>query len=52
MTDKLTDRDPDVEAEPLAPNAATIEAMREARKGDLAQFGSVEELIDDLQAKD
>lgn len=52
MTDKLTDRDPDVEAEPPVPDAATIEAMREAREGDLPQFDSVEELLDDLRADD
>ena len=37
---------------PLVPNAATIEAMREARRGNLPQFGSVEELLDDLHADD
>ncbi|MDE0083342.1 MAG: type II toxin-antitoxin system RelB/DinJ family antitoxin [Gammaproteobacteria bacterium] len=37
---------------PLVPNAATIEAMREARQGNLPQFASVEELLDDLHADD
>ncbi len=37
---------------PLVPNAATIEAMREARRGNLPQFDSVEELFDDLHAED
>lgn len=37
---------------PLVPNAATIEAMREARRGNLPQFDSVEELLDDLHAED
>ncbi len=37
---------------PLVPNAATIEAMREARRGDLAQFATVEDLFDDLRAND
>ncbi len=37
---------------PLVPNAATIEAMREARRGDLPQFASVEDLLDDLHADD
>ena len=37
---------------PLVPNAATIEAMREARQGDLPQFASVEDLLDDLHADD
>lgn len=37
---------------PLVPNAATIEAMREARRGDLPQSASVEDLFDDLRADD
>ena len=37
---------------PLVPNAATIEAMREARRGNLPQFASVEDLSDDLRADD
>lgn len=37
---------------PLVPNAATIEAMREARRGDLPQFASVEDLFDDLHEDD
>ena len=37
---------------PLVPNAETIEAMREARRGNLPQFDSVEELFDDLHADD
>ena len=37
---------------PLVPNAATIEAMREARRGDLPQFATVEDLFDDLHADD
>ncbi len=37
---------------PLVPNAVTIEAMREARRGNLPQFTSVEELLDDLHADD
>ncbi len=37
---------------PLVPNAATIEAMREARRGDLPQFATVEELFDDLHEDD
>jgi len=52
MTDKPIDRNPDVEAEPLVPDVATIEAMREAREGDLPQFDSVEELLDDLWTDD
>ena len=37
---------------PLIPNAVTIEAMKEARKGNLPRFGSVPALLDDLQAGD
>jgi DNA-damage-inducible protein J len=37
---------------PLVPNAETIEAMREARRGDLPQFASAEDLLDDLRADD
>ena len=35
---------------PLVPNADTIESMREARRGDLPQSASVEDLFDDLRA--
>ena len=37
---------------PLVPNADTIEAMKEARRGGLPGFASVEELLDDLHAQD
>jgi len=37
---------------PLVPNAATIEAMKEASRGNLPQFDSVEDLFDDLHADD
>ena len=37
---------------PLVPDAATIEAMREARRGHLPKFAGVEELFDDLHADD
>ena len=37
---------------PLVPNAATIEAMREARRGNLPQSATVEDLFDDLHADD
>ena len=37
---------------PLVPNAVTIEAMKEARRGGLPRFSSVEELLDDLHADD
>ena len=37
---------------PLIPNADTIEAMKEARKGNLPRFGSVQALFDDLHAGD
>ena len=38
--------------EPLAPNAKTIAAIREARKGGLKRFASVETLMADLNAPD
>ena len=37
---------------PLIPNTVTIEAMKEARKGGLSQFDSVDALVDDLHAQD
>lgn len=37
---------------PLVPNAATIKAMKEARRGNLPQFDSVEDLFDDMHADD
>lgn len=37
---------------PLVPNATTIEAMKEARRGNLPQFDSVKDLFDDLHADD
>ena len=37
---------------PLVPNAASIEAMKEARRGKLERFGSAQELLDDLHAED
>ena len=36
----------------LDPNTATIEAMKEARKGGLPRFESVDALMDDLNAQD
>jgi DNA-damage-inducible protein J len=38
--------------EPLIPNATTIAAMREARRGGLASFDSVEGLMADLDEED
>lgn len=38
--------------EPLIPNATTIEAMKEARHGDLKSFACVEDLMADLNADD
>jgi len=38
--------------EPLVPNAVTIEAMKEARRGNLKSFKSVDDLIADLDAGD
>ena len=37
---------------PLIPNAETIEAMREARAGNLPAFGDIESLMVDLDAGD
>jgi DNA-damage-inducible protein J len=38
--------------EPLVPNEETIEAMREARRGGLPRFKTVEALFADLNAGD
>ena len=38
--------------EPLSPNAETIAAMKEARKGKLKSFSSVNDLMADLNADD
>ena len=38
--------------EPLVPNADTIEAMKEARRGNLPSFDTVDELMSDLNADD
>ena len=38
--------------DPLIPNAETIEAMKEARRGKLDTFDSVEALMTDLNAED
>lgn len=38
--------------EPLIPNAETIAAMKEARRGKLPSFATVDELIRDLDAPD
>ena len=38
--------------DPLVPNAETIEAMKEARRGNLPSFATVEELLADLNAPD
>ena len=37
---------------PLIPNAVTIEAIKEARRGKLRRFGGVQELLEDLHADD
>ena len=37
---------------PVIPNAATVKAMKEARKGGLPRFDSVQDLLDDLHADD
>jgi DNA-damage-inducible protein J len=38
--------------EPLVPNAVTLEAMKEARRGGLQSFATVEDLMADLNADD
>ncbi len=38
--------------EPLIPNAKTIEAMKEARRGGLKSFSSIGNLMEDLNADD
>lgn len=38
--------------EPLVPNAATIQAMKEARQGGLKSFDNVTDLMADLNADD
>jgi DNA-damage-inducible protein J len=38
--------------EPLVPNQETIDAMKEARKGKLKSFSSVDDLMADLNADD
>lgn len=38
--------------EPLIPNETTIAAMKEARRGGLTSFSSIDELMDDLRAPD
>ena len=38
--------------EPLIPNEATVEAMKEARRGNLPAFSTVEDLMTDLHAED
>lgn len=38
--------------EPLVPNAETIEAMKEARRGNLPSFKTVSALMADLNAED
>lgn len=38
--------------EPLVPNAATIKAMKEARRGGLKSFATVKDLMADLNADD
>jgi DNA-damage-inducible protein J len=38
--------------EPLVPNEETIAAIKEARQGNLPSFGSVDDLMADLNADD
>ncbi|MDR3088075.1 MAG: type II toxin-antitoxin system RelB/DinJ family antitoxin [Azoarcus sp.] len=46
------DHDKALPFEPLIPNATTIEAMKEARKGKLPRFATVDALMADLHAPD
>ena len=48
----MPDHDKTLPFEPLVPNAATVEAMEEARRGKLPQFAGVEDLFNDLRADD
>ena len=45
-------REKNLPFEPLSPNAETIAAMKEARKGKLKSFSSVNDLMADLNADD
>ena len=45
-------QDKELPFEPLIPNAETIAAMQEYKKGKLPSFNSVEELMKDLLAED
>lgn len=38
--------------EPLTPNAETIEAMKEARRGGLSSYAGIDDLMADLNAPD
>ncbi|MCU0836423.1 MAG: type II toxin-antitoxin system RelB/DinJ family antitoxin [Chromatiaceae bacterium] len=38
--------------DPLIPNRKTVEAMKEARRGQLQSFDSVDDLMADLNAED
>ncbi len=38
--------------EPLIPNQTTIDAMKEARRGKLRSFDSIQSLMDDLNEED
>ena len=38
--------------DPLVPNAETVEAMKEARRGKLRKFATVDDLMADLNAED
>ena len=38
--------------EPLVPNSRTIKAMKEARRGKLKSFDTIEALMEDLDADD
>ena len=48
----MREEGPTLPLTPLVPNSATIEAIREARRGHVPQFSSVEDLFDDLRTDD
>lgn len=50
--DANSDYAEDATVDPLGPNATTIEAMKEARRGGLKSFASIEDLMADLNAGD
>ena len=48
----MPDHEKTLPVAPLVPNVATIEAMKEARRGYPQRFASVEDLFNDLRTDD